>query len=311
MDHKFDMDEIEESLRICQELLADNPEYVSHSRETITSPEIKVKPEVEAKPDVEVKPEPEIKPEVQSAQEVTPEPEIPAMPKEQVEPDVHPEVRKKSKRAEKTNEKEKPKEKKKVEEKEKPKTEEKEEQISEEEEKEQKISWKRTLIAFGICVLVAIGIALIITNFVASHTKVDGSSMESTLEDGDDIIVEKFSYLTKDPERYDIIVFHQSDTENYIKRVIALPGERIQITEGKIYINDRAVFDAYGNTKMEDGGIAEKPIKLGEDEYFVLGDNRNASKDSRDKAVGVIKREQIIGKAWLRVMPFENFGKLE
>lgn len=299
------MDEIEESLRICQELLADNPEYVSHSRETITSPEIKVKPEVEAKP------EPEIKPEVQSAQEVTPEPEIPAMPKEQVEPDVHPEVRKKSKRAEKTNVKEKPKEKKKAEEKEKPKTEEKEDQISEEEEKEQKISWKRTLIAFGICVLVAIGIALIITNFVASHTKVDGSSMESTLEDGDDIIVEKFSYLTKDPERYDIIVFHQSDTENYIKRVIALPGERIQITEGKIYINDRAVFDAYGNTKMEDGGIAEKPIKLGEDEYFVLGDNRNASKDSRDKAVGVIKREQIIGKAWLRVMPFENFGKLE
>lgn len=305
MDHKFDMDEIEESLRICQELLADNPEYVSHSRETITSPEVIDKPEVEVKPEIEVKPALEVNSEVQSVMEDNLEPEIPTTPKNQVKPDIHPEVKKKAKEGVK------PKEKKKVEEKENPKTEEKEEQISEEAENEQKISWKRTLIAFGICVLVAIGIALIITNFVASHTKVDGISMESTLEDGDDIIVEKFSYLTNDPERYDIIVFHQSDTENYIKRVIALPGERIQITEGKIYINDRAVFDAYGNTKMEDGGIAEKPIKLGEDEYFVLGDNRNASKDSRDKAVGVIKREQIIGKAWLRVMPFENFGKLE
>ena len=305
MDHKFDMDEIEESLRICQELLADNPEYVSHSKKTITSPEIIDKPELEVKPELEDNSK------VQSVIEDNLEPEISTTPKNQVKPDVHPEVRKKSKRAEKPTEKEKPKQKKKVEEKENPKTEEKEEQISEEAENEQKISWKRTLIAFGICVLVAIGIALIITTFVASHTKVDGSSMESTLEDGDDIIVEKFSYLTNEPERYDIIVFHQSDTENYIKRVIGLPGERIQITEGKIYINDRAIFDAYGNTKMKDGGIAEKPIKLGEDEYFVLGDNRNASKDSRDKAVGVIKREQIIGKAWLRVMPFKNFGKLE
>ena len=305
MEHKFDIDEIEESLRICQELLADNPEYVSHSKKTITSPEIIDKPELEVKPELEDNSK------VQSVIEDNLEPEISTTPKNQVKPDVHPEVRKKSKRAEKPTEKEKPTKKKKVEEKENPKTEEKEEQISEEAENEQKISWKRTLIAFGICVLVAIGIALIITNFVASHTKVDGSSMESTLEDGDDIIVEKFSYLTNEPERYDIIVFHQSDTENYIKRVIALPGERIQITEGKIYINDRAIFDAHGNTKMKDGGIAEKPIKLGEDEYFVLGDNRNASKDSRDKAVGVIKREQIIGKAWLRVMPFKNFGKLE
>ena len=135
--------------------------------------------------------------------------------------------------------------------------------------------------------------------------------MESTLENGDGIIVEKFSYLTNNPERYDIIVFRESESVNYIKRVIALPGETIQITEGKIYINERAIFDAYGNAKMEDGGIAEKPIKLGQDEYFVLGDNRNASKDSRDKAVGVIKRDQIIGKAWLRVLPFDNFGKLE
>ena len=74
--------------------------------------------------------------------------------------------------------------------------------------------------------------------------------MESTLENGDDIIVEKFSYLTNNPERYDIIVFRESESVNYIKRVIALPGETIQITEGKIYINERAIFDAYGNAKI-------------------------------------------------------------
>ena len=93
---------------------------------------------------------------------------------------------------------------------------------------------KKNLIAFGICVVIAIVIALIITNFVASHTKVEGNSMESTLENGDDIIVEKFSYLTNNPERYDIIVFRESESVNYIKRVIALPGETIQITEGKM-----------------------------------------------------------------------------
>ena len=132
--------------------------------------------------------------------------------------------------------------------------------------------------------------------------------MESTLENGDDIIVEKFSYITSDPERYDIIVFRESESVNYIKRVIALPGETIQITEGKIYINERAIFDAYGNAKMEDGGIAEKPIKLGQDEYFVLGDNRNASSDSRKEEVGMIKRDKIGGKAWLRFYPFDQFG---
>ena len=128
--------------------------------------------------------------------------------------------------------------------------------------------------------------------------------MESTLENGDDIIVEKFSYLTNNPERYDIIVFRESESVNYIKRVIALPGETIQITEGKIYINERAIFDAYGNAKMEDGGIAEKPIKLGQDEYFVLGDNRNHSKDSRCwKSTSFVTFDEIVGKAVIRYYP--------
>ena len=81
--------------------------------------------------------------------------------------------------------------------------------------------------------------------------------------------------------------------------------------EGKIYINDRAVFDEYGSGVIEDAGIAEKNIKLKTDEYFVLGDNRNASKDSRSAEVGMVKENQIIGKAWLRVLPWNKFGMIE
>lgn len=303
MENKLDTNEIEESLRICEELFQNNPDFNRRAprpvealelAKNVTAPVVEPKPAVEPvpvpKPVSEENTEP-VKPVVSQAPEPVKPPETPTIEKEP-EPPVKPVSVTK------------------------PVPEEKKETQPDDSEpdskkEKSKPNIKKNLIAFGICVVIAIVIALIITNFVASHTKVEGNSMESTLENGDDIIVEKFSYLTNNPERYDIIVFRESESVNYIKRVIALPGETIQITEGKIYINERAIFDAYGNAKMEDGGIAEKPIKLGQDEYFVLGDNRNASKDSRDKAVGVIKRDQIIGKAWLWVLPFDNFGKLE
>ena len=303
MENKLDTNKIEESLRICEELFQNNPDFNRRAprpvealelAKNVTAPVVEPKPAVKPvpvpKPVSEENTEP-VKPVVSQAPEPVKPPETPTIEKEP-EPPVKPVSVTK------------------------PVPEEKKETQPDDSEpdskkEKSKPNIKKNLIAFGICVVIAIVIALIITNFVASHTKVEGNSMESTLENGDDIIVEKFSYLTNNPERYDIIVFRESESVNYIKRVIALPGETIQITEGKIYINERAIFDAYGNAKMEDGGIAEKPLKLGQDEYFVLGDNRNASKDSRDKAVGVIKRDQIIGKAWLRVLPFDNFGKLE
>ena len=299
MENKLDTNEIEESLRICEELFQNNPDFNRRAPRPVEALELakNVKSGTEEKPAAPVQ-----KPE-EPPKEPAEKPVMPVAPVADPVPAVKPVSVTKPVPEEKT---------------EPAKTvpEEKKETQSDESEpdskkEKSKPNIKKNLIALGICVVIAIVIALIITNFVASHTKVEGNSMESTLENGDDIIVEKFSYLTGDPERYDIIVFRESESVNYIKRVIALPGETIQITEGKIYINERAVFDAYGNAKMEDGGIAEKPIKPGQDEYFVLGDNRNASKDSRDKAVGVIKRDQIIGKAWLRVLPFDNFGKLE
>lgn len=305
MENKFDTNEIEESLRICEELFQNNPDFNRRAPRPVEALEL-AKDVNSARQDVqqvsqEMVPEPEIVPEPKPEPEEEAPLQTESRAESQQEPEENPEPQPEPKR-EKTD----------CEPIQESKTEEEPEHVSEPETEEKpKPNIKKNLIAFGICIVVAIGIALFITNFVASHTKVEGTSMEATLDDGDDIIVEKVSYLTSDPERYDIIVFRESESIHYIKRVIALPGETIQITEGKIYINERAVFDAYGNAKMEDGGIAEKPIKLGKDEYFVLGDNRNASKDSRDKEVGVIKRDQIIGKAWLRVLPFDHFGKLE
>ena len=140
--------------------------------------------------------------------------------------------------------------------------------------------------------------------------------MENTLHNGDNLIVDKLSYRFHDPERFDIIVFpfqYQANTY-YIKRIIGLPGETVQIMDdGSIYINGEKLEESYGREVIqpETIGRAAEPIVLGEEEYFVMGDNRNNSSDSRTDIVGNIKREDIIGKAWLRIWPLSDFGVLK
>ena len=119
--------------------------------------------------------------------------------------------------------------------------------------------------------------------------------MEPTLQHGDNLIVDKISYRFREPKRYEIIVFPYAYKENtyYIKRIIGLPGETIQVIDGQVYINGEVLADEhYGKEVMLDPGIAGEPITLGADEYFVLGDNRNHSSDSRDPSVGVLQRER-------------------
>ncbi len=141
-------------------------------------------------------------------------------------------------------------------------------------------------------------------------TKVIGNSMENTLMDGDYIAINKLNYKVSKPERFDVIVF-PFDEENrvfYVKRVIGLPGETIQIKNSAIYINDQLLPEFYGKESMDENteGIAIEKINLKENEYFVLGDNRNQSFDSRDKEVGFIKQENILGKAFLRISSFSH-----
>ncbi|MBQ4307020.1 MAG: signal peptidase I [Lachnospiraceae bacterium] len=159
---------------------------------------------------------------------------------------------------------------------------------------------------------VLLGTYLII-HFIGQRTEVIGTSMVPTLEDGDQLIVEKISYRFHDPERYDIIVFpfHYAEKTYFVKRIIGLPGERVRIDfDGTLYINGEAVDDGYGREVMIDPGIAAVEITLADDEYFVLGDNRNNSQDSRDPAVGPIKRSELIGRVFTRIWPFSRFGSL-
>ena len=159
--------------------------------------------------------------------------------------------------------------------------------------------------------ILAFLIANFITNYIGHHTVVEGISMEDTLSDNDILIIDKLTYQFKEPERYDIVIFPYSKNDYYIKRVIGLPGETVQITGNTIYIDGVPIEEEFGKEEIENPGIARVPISLGEEEYFVLGDNRNHSQDSRSYDVGLIKRRDIIAKAWLRIYPFNHFGILK
>ena len=172
----------------------------------------------------------------------------------------------------------------------------------------------RELGGWLLYILIIIGLTYLIITFVGQRTRVSGSSMETTLSNGDNLIVDKLTYHFKEPKRYDIIVFPYKYEENtyYFKRIIGLPGETVQVIDGYTYINgEQLAGDIYGAEVMESAGIAAEPITLGEDEYFVLGDNRNHSSDSRDPSVGILKRKDLMGRAWIRIYPFDKMGVIK
>lgn len=177
----------------------------------------------------------------------------------------------------------------------------------------QKVDMKKEIFSWVFYIAFVLVLTWVIITFVGQRTRVDGRSMENTLHNGDNLIVEKLSYRFSDPKRFDIIVFPPTGKkEYYIKRIIGLPGETVQIDEdGNIYINGELLEENYGKETIQNPGRAAEPITLGDDEYFVMGDNRNNSKDSRSEEVGNVKRSQIIGRAWLRIWPLNKFGLLK
>lgn len=188
------------------------------------------------------------------------------------------------------------------------------ENSNKQEEGTKKTDLKKEVLSWIFYILFVIALTYLIITFVGQRTMVDGRSMNATLNDGDNLIVEKLSYRFGDPERFDIIVFppQESPKEHYIKRIIGLPGETVQIdAEGKIYIDGEVLEENYGLETIRNAGRAAEPITLGDDEYFVLGDNRNNSKDSRSDAVGNVKRSSITGRAWLRIWPLSDIGFLK
>ncbi|MCD8076112.1 MAG: signal peptidase I [Lachnospiraceae bacterium] len=175
------------------------------------------------------------------------------------------------------------------------------------------VDLKREILSWILYIGFVILATWLILHFVGQRTVVDGRSMNDTLQDGDNLIVEKLSYRFGDPQRFDIIVFqpYEDSSELYIKRIIGLPGETVRIDEdGSIYIDGELLEEDYGRETIENPGRASEEITLGEDEYFVLGDNRNNSTDSRTERVGNVSRDSIVGKAWLRIWPLSSFGFL-
>ncbi len=170
-----------------------------------------------------------------------------------------------------------------------------------------------TLKAIGIGIVV-LGIALFIMVFIGMRSVVDGMSMYPTLEDREHVLVDKAIYKRSEPQRFDIIIFEApySNTGYYIKRIIGLPGETVKVDyEGNIYIDGELLEEHYGAETIQDPGRAVVPVQVGENEYFVMGDNRNHSEDSRFEAVGNVSKDIILGKVTVRTFPLEKYGYID
>ena len=171
----------------------------------------------------------------------------------------------------------------------------------------------KDIIGMVVYFLIVVAVMVFVVKFIGQRTVVIGDSMQTTLSDGDNLITDKITYRFKDPKRFDIVVFpfKENTSKLLIKRIIGMPGETVQIKNGKVYINGYELQENYGIAVMNDAGLASEPILLGEDEYFVLGDNRNNSQDSRFSSVGNVSRSDLIGRAWVRLWPLDKICLLK
>jgi signal peptidase I len=179
---------------------------------------------------------------------------------------------------------------------------------------EKKVDYVKEIVDTVIYFAILFLIVLLIHTFIGEQIKVRGSSMENTLHNGNRLFLEKLTYRFGEPKRFDIIVFKPQNSGKdvyYIKRIIGLPNETVQIIGEQIYIDGEVLEEPYGNDPIEHAGIASEPIVLLDDEYFVLGDNRNNSSDSRNPSVGVVKSDSIEGRAWVRIWPFNEIDVLK
>ena len=173
-------------------------------------------------------------------------------------------------------------------------------------QKKKKLNSKLIKDIFEVLVgsVVAVFLAFVIIFSVGMRTSVIGDSMEPTLYNAQEILISRFAYKLSSPKRGDVIVFLPNGNQNthlYVKRVIGLPGETVQILNGSVYIDGSLLEEDEQYDSMSDSGIAVNEITLANDEYFVLGDNRNSSEDSRSGNIGPVKKNTIIGKAWFHM----------
>lgn len=167
---------------------------------------------------------------------------------------------------------------------------------------------------YAVYIFIIAFVLFLAPKYLMEKILVDGTSMENSLYDGEQVLIEKVSRYFDGPKRFDVVVFtknHGTYTKTYIKRIIGLPGETVQIIGDCIFVNGVELEEDFGKDPIEDAGIASEPILLGAGEYFVLGDNRRVSVDSRDRVVGKVSLDEMDGVVILRVAPMSAFGKVE
>lgn len=156
-------------------------------------------------------------------------------------------------------------------------------------------------------IILVVVLALSLSHLFATRVRMEGSSMSATLSNGDKLMLNRLKGPILPIQRYDIVAYELEGREGvFLKRVLALPGESLQIREGKVYINGEALTENDYTKSLSYAGEAQKGITLGEDEYFVVGENADASLDSRFSDVGNIPGRNILGTVWFRYAPFQH-----
>ncbi len=177
--------------------------------------------------------------------------------------------------------------------------------------KTKKSSLLKNILLWAFEILVVILFAYVVVHFFGQTRTNIGQSMDTTISGGDTVLLNTFAYQFGSPKRGDVIAFKPNGSSNAytsIKRVIGLPGETIQIKDGIIYIDGAVYLEEKSYPAITNAGMAEDGITLGDREYFVLGDNRNNSEDSRFADVGIVKSDYIEGKVWFILSPSEHRG---
>lgn len=170
------------------------------------------------------------------------------------------------------------------------------------------------IVKFIVDLLVVVCISYLLVVMLGERYTIIGNSMNYTLNNEDVVLINKAIYKFTDPKRFDVISFETdgiNEGKRYVKRIVGLPGERIKIKDGTVYVNDMVLVNDISARFILTPGLASEEILLGDDEYFVLGDNRNNSEDSRFYTIGNVKRENILGSPWVRIYPLSSFGFVE
>lgn len=168
-------------------------------------------------------------------------------------------------------------------------------------------------IIFPLEIAGVVVLAFLLVFFFGIQVRISDASMGDTLQAGQRVLLNRLAYRLSDPDTDDIVLYKTEGSgweHNTVKRVVAVPGDYVQIIDGYLYVNEER-YEPYARTRIDMPGIAKDGIRLAEQEYFLMGDDPSTSEDSRYESVGTISESAIVGKIWLRISPFDEFGRID